>query len=89
MDKAQLLDMVALAREAADKCESQIAELQMKVKSLRANGGDTAEAYGILSTLESEYDHLLMQMNRFLDELDRIAPPERSSRENASSPFSV
>ena len=74
MDKAQLLDLVARAREAANKCESQIAALQSKVKALRANGGDAAEAHDTLSTLESEYDRLLTEMNRFLDELDRIAP---------------
>ena len=76
MEKVQLLDMVERAREAAGRCESQIASLQMKVKSLKENGEETAEADGILSALETEYDRLLMDMNRFLDELDKIAPTE-------------
>jgi ethanolamine utilization protein EutA (predicted chaperonin) len=74
MERAQLLDLVARAREAATECEDLIAALRKKLKSLKTDGEEAAVAQSILATLESEYDRVLMEMNRFLNELDKIAP---------------
>jgi hypothetical protein len=74
MERVQLLDLVARAREAATECEDLIAALRKKLKSLKADGEEAALAQSILATLESEYDRVLMEMNRFLNELDKIAP---------------
>jgi hypothetical protein len=73
MERLHLLDLVARIRLAANDCERLILAQKETVKALRVSGRTDGDAESKLSRLESEYDEHMAQMERLLDELDKIA----------------
>jgi hypothetical protein len=73
MDRLQLIDMVARTRRAADECERLRTVQAQQIRTLRAIGESTAQLESILIELEAECDRHMAEMERLLDELDRIS----------------
>jgi 3-methyladenine DNA glycosylase AlkC len=72
MDRSLLIEMVARTRQAASECERLIVAQAEKIRGLQASGDSTTEVMAVLSQLESEYDRHMIEMERLLDELDKI-----------------
>jgi len=72
MDRPVLIQMVARAREAADQCESLVSAQKEKIRSLRIAGEDSTGPEKDLQQFESQFDHLMSEMEKLLDELDKI-----------------
>ena len=68
-----MVQMVARTREAASELERLIAASAQKIKAARMGGEDAREAEIALARLETEYDRLLSEMEKLLDELDVVA----------------
>ena len=73
MDRLQLLDLVARIRLAANDCERLILAQKESVMAMRLSGATDGEEESKLSLLESQYDEHIAEMERLLDELDKIA----------------
>jgi len=73
MERLHLLDLVARIRLAANDCERLILAQKETVKALRLSGTTDGDEESRLSRLESQYDEHMAEMERLLDELDKIA----------------
>jgi hypothetical protein len=73
MNRSQLLDMVKRTRLAADECERLRITQAERIRKLRVAGVNTAEFENALSQLEAECDRHMAEMERLLDELDKVA----------------
>jgi chromosome segregation ATPase len=70
MDRDHTLDMVANIRRAAERCDSSIAEMRQTIVASRAAGENTEERIAALTELEIEYNRLMREMEKLLDQLD-------------------
>ena len=79
-----MVQMVARTREAASELERLIAASAQKIRAARMSGEDAREAEIALVRLETEYDRLLSEMEKLLDELDVVAASPLSLDGSAS-----
>ena len=86
MDRLQLLEMVARARREADDSERRMLAQRDQVRSLRHAGQDTAVADRALAELELEYDGVIAEMQRLLDELEKQAEKTVTSQSSEDPP---
>lgn len=76
MDRAQLIERVTRARKAADECERLKINEMLAVAALRAVGESTEALESALKERETECDRHVVEMERMLDELDRLPTSE-------------
>jgi hypothetical protein len=73
MERLHLLDIVARIRLTAGDCERLMLAQKETVRALRMSGTTDADEETKLLRLESEYDEHISEMERILNELDKIA----------------
>jgi hypothetical protein len=72
MDRTQLLRLLAGARKALVDCDGLLAVERQKLRKLGLEGEQNEKFQVGLLQLEAECERHLIEMERLLDELDRI-----------------
>jgi hypothetical protein len=84
MDRPQFIEQVARMRLAADECDRLRAAEAGRIRSLRTAGKTTTHLEAKLIELETECDRHIAEMERLLDELDKISPGAEQKGEDLS-----
>jgi hypothetical protein len=72
MERAQLLERLAEVRRHVDQAEAHIVEQRTLLGQLAHRGDDLTKAQAALRAFEKIQDNYLFQLNRLLDDLDKI-----------------
>jgi len=81
MERAQLLESLAKVRRHVDQAEARVIEQRNLLGQLAHRGDDLTAAQEVLRAFEQIQDNYLIQLNRLLDNLDKIP----RTREDAQS----
>lgn len=72
MDRTQLMNLLSRARKASDECERLRATEALAMYATQAAGGSIETLETALRQREAECDRHMNEMERLLDELDKI-----------------
>ena len=78
MERGRLLERLAEVRRHVDQAEARIVEQRKMLGQLAHRGADLANAQEVLQTFESIQDNYLRELDRLLDDLDKIPRTEDS-----------
>lgn len=73
-DRESLLQQLEVAKQRVSAGELKLVHQKLIIDSLRATQGDPDSAREKLRSLEVEQDACIAEIDRILDELDRIRP---------------
>ena len=72
MRRAQLIELLEAAKQNARREEEQIQRQRRVLETLTVTGSETADALRLLRAFEETQDSHLADVNRILNELDKV-----------------